>query len=179
MFLCIHSFSHSSSSSYKKMKEEKQKQKTLFFAHEGELRAFFLLFFFTLEKKILPPLQRGLEPSLSITSQALWPPSYLARSLFKVPLAVPAFLHTPATAVLSHSSKLLLKSLSLLCLLWAALTLSQALDAVLDYIFCCRHLHWLTDVLREWGVERPGEREMRGWDIMYVCGGGVGIELDI
>ena len=120
---------------------------------------------------------------LSITSQAFWPLSYLARSLFKIPLAVPTFLHTPATAVLSHSSKLLLKPLSLLCLLWAALTFSQALDAVFDSFFCCWRLHWLTDDLREWGVERLGERGKRGAEILcmcvHVCGGGGGIEWDI
>ena len=57
-------------------------------------------------------------------------------SLFRLPLSGTTFLLTSNTAVLSHSSELLLKlfSLFLPTLTWTTLTLSEALDAVLDLI---------------------------------------------
>ena len=63
-------------------------------------------------------------------------------SLFRLLLSGATFLLTSDTAVLSHSSKLLLKLFSLLLPILSYSNLSQALDAVLDLIFCC----WLTDV---------------------------------
>ena len=58
------------------------------------------------------------------------------RSLFRLPLSGTTFLLTSNTAVLSHSSKLL-SNLSLdFCLLLAALTLLQALDAIQDLFVC-------------------------------------------
>ena len=57
------------------------------------------------------------------------------RSLFRLLLSGATFLLTSDTAVLSHSSKLLLKLFSLLLPILSYSNLSQALDAVLDLNF--------------------------------------------
>ena len=117
---------------------------------------------------------------------------FTGHSLFRLPLSGTTFLLTPNTAVLSHSSELLLKLFSLFL---PTLTLSQALDAVLDLILILLLLSslagwWFSVVVmicvcvcvcvRFWlfsssfwvGV-RPGERGgsegLR--DCVYVCWG--------
>ena len=106
---------------------------------------------------------------LSITSQAFWPLSYLARSLFKIPLAVPTFLHTPATAVLSQLKTSLKTTLFTLPALSCS-NLFTGIGCCIWFIFLL-----LTSSLADWWFEGMGggetgrEREARGRDIVYVC----------
>ena len=168
MFLCIHSFSHSSSSSYKKIKEEKQKQKTLFFAHEGELRAFFLLLFSPWRRKFSRRSSGDSNPGpFDHESNALT--AELSRSLsVQGPLGCSSLLAHPR-----HCSSLSQLETSLKTTLFTLPTLSCSNP--FTGIGCCTWLHFLlpTSSLADWCFEGMGGgetwREGNEGLIYYVC----------